>query len=488
MSATAGPSPDGPRAALAGVDPQDIIDIIERVEQVDDPIHSAGLTTEDMTLPGFGDPYDDCGDPRMHFCENCARHFPVGRTCSRNVCERCAQSWCREQSTEIASRIESLRRKRQAERDEHQRFHHIVFSPPWADWKPLAEDEWERTMRVVRDILVEVFGMNGVSFLHSWSGHVEEGGDDIGEWQNRLFSGRDFEDVKAELMLRPHIHVIAVGHEVPGEGVTDVVNEETGWIIHRITKGNTNVSMFGLEDLARVTTYNLSHTSIRKLEERNSAQYRYWGQELNNIHVFEDVRRLVDAKVRAIAPRTLDIPYQEVACVADNQVNDEAHDYVQRVNLAANADDQPDPATALEADRDDVPGGGPRVAPMGTSSPDGWDLTPWAADRDDVDDFYLAEGIPSASKTMTSTTPAPTGSPARNRPPDEAPGPRPEREPCRGRILMGTRAPEYLNDPDWRAQAPYADELREAYDKAREEDEFFPDPDEDVFEDTGPPD
>lgn len=413
------------------VDVDACIEAIERPRQVDRD-DGVPLPNDDsywlpgLDLPGFGAAYDDCGDDFPVFCEGCGaitdedgHVITVGRTCDRAQCPRCAPNWARKRATEVCGKLGATRAVFDHRRDAHQRVHHVVFSPPW-DWCLEAADPLERTVDVLRELLGE-FDMEGVVFYHPWSG---KDGDDRGAWKQRLFSDRDWERVKDDLVLRPHFHALLVGHRVPGGDAVARISDATGWTIHRITQADSDVSIYDEADLARAATYCLSHTGLRETDEGTSAQYRYIGQTINHeVEVFESNRERIDAEVRAASPLTLGLEPAHLRC--EQQSVDVSVSHHSTVDVAA-------ASARAAASRD----GGSSTALKGGPAEGSSATTPDGA-------AAPGTGTPSPGGTATETTV--------------------EREDCHGQLVPITKAPRYLTDPDWRDAAAFADALADTF-------------------------
>jgi hypothetical protein len=367
---------------------------------------SAGGYLPTMDLPGFGDPYDDCGEDIPHFCEHCGSTFPVGRTCRRSVCERCAQSWVVDRASSVVGKLDATARMMSAATGESIKKHHVVVSPP-ADWFLEADEPLDRTFHVIRDVL-DALNAEGMVAYHPWSGG-DDVVDDRGEWKRRLFNGREWSAVRSGLEKRPHFHCVVAAEHIPGGELTERVHRETGWVIHRIADESTGVSLGGLDDVARAVTYTLSHTGIdTDGDGPNQAAYRQYGSTLHDAEVFDDLAEQADVAVRSVAPRVLGVDPSDVRCTTEVAADD-----------APDRDDAVDLTAAADGD-----GSGDAEADAETT----------------VDEVELVE--------------------------------------CSGRILTIDRAPEYLDDPEWRATASHVDELQttwEAWDEGEGWDDLGPD-------------
>lgn len=235
---------------------------------------------EKAILPGFGpdgfaeNARDDCGEKHPFVCDSCGQNINFGRTCGMSVCGRCAPVWVRDAAIQKAAKVRRVRKEKHHHTpdSEHQKIHHVVISPPLGWYYDLARaglsrtDVQEETREVVKDILDELRAQ-GVLVRHSYRGAREDGSirsesDDRGAWKERLFSGRDWHgDVADRLAWKPHYHAIVVGDYIKGGELTERVEEETGWVIHRIADDN-GVSLKDDGAMARALTYCLSHADI----------------------------------------------------------------------------------------------------------------------------------------------------------------------------------------------------------------------------------
>jgi hypothetical protein len=111
-----------------------------------------------------------------------------------------------------------------------------------------------------------------------------------------------------ELKPRGHFHVVGCSLFVPGEGVTERVHEETGFVIKRVTdRSGEGRSLADLDAVARVVTYCFSHTGIDTSGRVNRASYWNHGSTYHSGSVPEDVAAAADAAVRRASPATLGV-------------------------------------------------------------------------------------------------------------------------------------------------------------------------------------
>lgn len=295
-----------------------------------------------LKLPGFdGENHDDCGDELPHACKCCGSVVGVGRTCAESTCERCATAWCRERASAWAARLMQLKAYRYAVTGDDQFYHHLTVSPP--DGWLVDEDEPRKAGRsIVRSIMQEL-GVEGVAVYHPWRGKDEQIGDeshprdaypddsdtddDRGEWQNRLFEGRDWDgDVRDELRFSPHYHVVCVGGWVRGGQLTEAVHEATGWVIHRITPDDPEQTHSIRDDraLARVLAYVHSHAGIRETDAGNHrVETTRTGEHLTGggrerFEVSQATEERADRLVREEAWKVLGIPSADMTCHEDH--------------------------------------------------------------------------------------------------------------------------------------------------------------------------
>lgn len=366
-----------------------------------------------MDLPGFGELGDTCGEDIHRFCECCGDSWTVGETCRRSTCPRCSETWCREAATSIAAKLKACWATMWKSSNEHPYFHHLVIDIP-DDWQLAGDPDtvYHRTLDVIKEILDE-FGISGVPIYHPYRGDSETA-DDRGEWSDRQFSGRSWDDVSDELEFDPHFHVVGIAPFIDCTGV-EKIQSETGWPIHRITKAeDSNVSIGNDYDMAGVVAYCLSHAGV--YEDTNGDMsaaahtriaerpWRKDGFMNGTIPTIQDrTRKQMDEIVRSVAPRVLGTDYNSVACLRE-----------------VPADAAADGDLSLDAGSAEYVGTGEGD---GTSSAD--------EPADDEGEVRLVK--------------------------------------CEGRALHIQKAREYLNDSTWRETADYAVSLEQTYEDWRRE-------------------
>jgi predicted nucleic acid-binding Zn-ribbon protein len=280
-------------------------------------------------LPGFGEKYDDCGAKIPHACDHCGHVVEIGRTCARSECPRCGSRWVTKRAPRLVARMHEAAKMKEGAQYQH----HGVISPP-EDLFIEADDPLEELYELGHDVM-DACDMDGIMVYHPFRGKsdadhpADQHEDDRGEWQNWIFEGLSFDDVRDELEFSPHLHVIGCTSWFPGGDVTAEIYNKTGWVIHRITERNGSaVSLGDLHSLARATTYALSHVGIDMTGEQNKSEYRKHGSAFHAA----DCRTLADAKdaVHLVAPDTLGIPSQHVECrnqVLEDEADHDDHDH-----------------------------------------------------------------------------------------------------------------------------------------------------------------
>lgn len=429
LSHTDDPTDDQLRAIA-----DEIITAIERPKRGDSDALGMGPGgwLPKLDLPSFGEAYDECGEDRPHFCVCCGDTVHVGRTCARSMCPRCWVAWVQKRAGTsrengedvpgIVAQLDKTARMMSSKLDTAVFKHHIVLSPPMDDWFLEAEDPLARTKEVIKEIM-DALNLEGVIFYHPWAGDNEDhDGDDRDAWKKRLGAGRDWYDVRKELKPRGHFHVVGCSPFVPGAGVTERVQAETGWVIKRVEKHDgSGRSLSDLVDVARAVTYNLSHTGVDTSGERNEAAYWKHGSTYHSGEVPEDVADEADAAVRSVAPTTLGISANRITCHQEVPEGNAANSVATRF-------------LGLGEQGDEGGGGG-----GGAEDPD------------------------------------PPGDPFESQLASPSSGDGVETVECAGRLEHIREAEHYLEDDDWREHAPYAETLQTTWEDWREEDDPPPD-------------
>jgi hypothetical protein len=416
----------------------------------------------DYRLPASAVRLPDCGvDLPGMFCQRCGTKMIVGRTCRRSVCPRCWESWDFQRAKTNAAMVEGLRRYRAASGEPNPKYHHLTVSFPLST-RFDSTDAMGRGYEVAKLLLEEVGVYAGVLIYHPWRiakpyrgdvrGH--ESGDGDMTWAEILTKIESeewsWEAAREEfLTYGPHFHVYANASFVQGGAIVEEIEDKTGVVIHRITKGeDSSVSLYDTEDLVGSMAYSLSHAGLSWDAENEAfrAAYRRFG-ETANFSPTPGVEADVEDALREVAPDVLGQEFPEPRC--DNETVDvDADDG----KTAGDQDSEP-------ADSETPRPSTKRALSSRTSTADagGWtdELTSsWSsgnsggyATEDGGDLWAATEGV----------------SPAWLDDPAEAPAE--HRSRCGAKLVPMWAAPEYLEDEGWVDQIgeEARAELEEAY-------------------------
>lgn len=483
-------SPTG-RARMAGYEDTDVDAIVDSLEGVHG---EAGDLHEDrsyqllpeLTLPGFGTEDETCGDPIPHGCDSCGQPAVIGRTCYQADCPRCAPAWARRATGNVVpsrssfgAQILALRSYYAAMRPEDVYYQHMTVSFR-EDYHVDGADDRLDALKIlkdeVKDVAVELGYDGGIIAYHPFrieNDHPETG-DSRGEWKKILFNGFGWESVREALDFGPHFHVVGVGSYIVGDDVTRIVEDETGVVIHRITEHNTNVSIYGETELAKVVSYVLSHTGLYETESgRTRAAVWRFGPDVNRITPLKRHEEEMDYEARKVAPITLGLPYSSMVCTEED-VDVEVP--VDEVSLDAGAGHDHDHHHHGSAPDDRL---GSTTESWTSSNTNGdWGTQTWSTggsdesftlggirlsdgsavpDPDDLPSGYLdvlEEATPQEIIEMFSGVSEDNVWEFRNELRDAV-----GRDVCGGRLVRADMLVEKLADTAWRAQAGHVDEL-----------------------------
>lgn len=288
---------DGPRR----VDPSDL------AFRYDDasarPAESSSLP--ELDLVGAGNAYEDCGTPRpVKFCEDCGEPVWGRRSCRRPRCPECWESWARKRCISAAAKLEERRAQVYNQQGKSPKFHHVALSPP--PGFEVANGSLSHAFDISKSLLEELGATEGYLIYHPYRIKPE---------YREKYRWADILDMPEEerskyLVFAPHFHAFVLSHYVTGGDMTKELEERTGWIVERITKGDSNVSLFNLTDLVAATAYCFSHAGIDRLEDSDRVNpqktARYFGETANTEPRDFNVRKCEDAAADA-CPRVLGI-------------------------------------------------------------------------------------------------------------------------------------------------------------------------------------
>lgn len=370
--------------------------MVEKFEQANGDGERFTDTLPPLPLPGHGGKYEDCGDEIPCFCADCGHRSDFGRTCFRSLCPRCWKGWDRRRSAKMTAKLEALRRYKEASEGagwQGYKFHHLTLSPPdgYALDSMSEMGALQRTFDLLKEVLGEMNVETGVLFYHPYRGRD---GDDRGFWKNVLPDGEEvaMDETREELKHddEQHFHAVVLSKFVPTEHVTDRIESETGWVIHRITKADdSDVSLYDKYDLARSVTYCLSHTGIEPRDDGTRAAYRYFG-EVANFGAEERIEREMDAAVRSVGVNTLGLKYNSQACVVEREQVETTTVLREKVNLGAAHGEGGEPEMEeVEVDEEIVAKCEGRVVPI-TAAPRYLSDPDWMEEAEHADDVREA--------------------------------------------------------------------------------------------------
>ena len=302
----------------------------------------------ELPLPGTGERYDDCGEEApLLACPNCGEVTVVGRTCRRSRCPRCWQAWDFQRALDAGTAIEGERRYRYASGETNTKYHHLTVSLP-RSLRFARSDPLDAAFKLVMCLLGMVGVFAGYLVYHPWrikkeyrgdvNGH-ESGNGDM-QWKDILqkIESDDWtwEAVREEfLVYAPHFHAMVNADFVQGGAVTEAIEDQTGIVIHRITKGDSAVSLGNLEDLASATAYSLSHAGISWDEENEAFRgaFRFFGSTAD-VERRKNVEDDVKAALREISPDVLGVDFGSQRCDAET-IDEDAVDDAEHADHSA---------------------------------------------------------------------------------------------------------------------------------------------------------
>lgn len=327
-------------------------------------------TLPEASLPGSGSVRDGSGENELQcgerittcYCRDCGSPSKSGATCRRSRCPRCWQSWdfyrCvnARDRTGIIPKLESLRAERHDRDGSWWKFHHLVVSCPSIQFN--SQDALERGYELVKALMNDVDVDTGYIFYHPYrirdeyrgevNGHDSGNGDMT--WKDILekVESDDWteEAVRSEfLTFQPHFHVVALSRFVQGGAVTKQITDESGIVIERITKCDSNKSIEDLDDLAKVTAYCLSHTALLETDSGYRAGYRPFG-EVANHSASESAIMAADQAMRSESFDVLGVDFTTDGC--DEPEPTVGHDHADGDCGREHDHSEPEPASASE--------------------------------------------------------------------------------------------------------------------------------------------
>jgi hypothetical protein len=232
---------------------------------------------KELIIPGKGERGKNCGlIAPLRECLRCGTiEFGPDR-CYQSSCPSCWGLWRDQLGKRILRKLEAKRRML-ASRGKHPKFHHVVVSPPPEiefrvklpeELRELERwDELEQWMRAkfldrlfekAKEIFKQAGALEGVGCFHPFRLRGISEFDLEGE-QRKWKEVRRRPDWRDWVELSPHFHGFVLSEWVgSGAGIW----KRTGWVLKRITKPGSKVSLGNLEDLARSVLYCLSHLGV----------------------------------------------------------------------------------------------------------------------------------------------------------------------------------------------------------------------------------
>ena len=465
-------------------------DVIERESTKSSPT----IRLPELELPGRRGLWrDDCGDDIPAFActsdDGCGSPVYVGRTCASPVCERDWPAAVKTKTVRTAGKLEGFRRALYARYDGRRDidFNHVVASLPSVLVD--SDEPFERVLLILKTLLEEQWNVDGfVAIYHPYRikktfrkdqyDHGGESGEGEMTWKEVL----DRDDPEQCLTFEPHFHTFFPAPRGSFDYLTtEAVEDDTGWLFHRITKGDesNNISVEDFDDLVHQLTYCFSHAGVRETSaDRFELASRMKG-DLYNCYIPEGVEEEALALFCDAAPKLLGTRFTnlskatcdaEVSGTSDSdgseitgdtgpvQSGSECDDCQGEVPSDHPLADVWNPTSGVSSS----PGGGDSW-PGGTldagtggedAEQDEWGGDGWSASSDSL----RAETADSAdSESAVGST-----SPPSNSDPESVSPITDDREACGGTLNPINEAADRLEDEEWCQQAEHVSGLRTA--------------------------
>lgn len=429
----------------------------------------------ELPIPGRdGLQQPDCGDDIPAFgCSDCGSPVYVGRTCGSPRCERCWASAVKDKVTRIAGKLEGMRRMLYARHDGGKDidFNHVIASMP--DFTVDSEKPTERALKVLKTLLEKKWYIEGFAAVYhpyrikkEYRKDQYEHGGESGEgdmtWKDVLKA----ENPEEYIYHSPHFHLFFPAVRKSFDySVAESVESETGWMFHRITKGeDSNVSVEDLDDLVHQLTYALSHSGVNDWNADRSELTTRMKGELHQCYAPDDVEDKVLASFCSAAPRLLGARFSNLSdstCDANPDGSDSPIRDVWEPEVDIGV------SRSSSARSAPITGGG---SGGGSSSTDG-SQPPTDGSQPSIGGSQSAADADSGDEGDTSDD-----------------GTTDNAGVCGGDLVPMSRAKALLDDLDWCEQAAYSEALRVAVDVWQSLDEDSKpwsgdSPDEDVIQD-----
>ena len=459
-------------------------DVIERESTKSKPTNRL----PELPLPGYdGITRDDCGEDIPAFaCSDCGNPVYVGRTCGSPACERCWESAVKRKTVRLAGKLEGMRRMLYARHNGNKDidFNHVIASLP--DFAVDSKQPVERALKVLKTLLETQWGIDGFcAIMHSHRikkeyrkdqyEHGGESGEGTMTWKDVLTS----DNPSKYIYFSPHFHIFFPAVRKSFDySITEAVEDQTGWMFHRITKGeDSNVSVSNLDDLVHQVTYCFSHCGVNDWHANRKELTSRMKGDLHNCYIPDGVEDKCLASFCDAAPKLLGARFTNVAAAScDAEVSttdsdiDHSHEDCECCDDEASHHPLHDvfpseqPASTTQASTTtsaSISSSGSGSSVNGHSE--------FAAGRDSwavssPGNGTMSSSSSSSSSSVTNNTAATTGS-KYDADADEGTHESPltdNREPCGGDLEPMYKAKRRLNDTEWCQQAQYIAGLRTA--------------------------
>lgn len=434
----------------------------------------------ELELPGSrGLKEDDCGEEIPVFaCGECGKPKYLGRCCASPTCERDWPAAVKRKATTLAGKLEALRRKIYADYDGQKNvdFNHIVASLP--DFLVDSKKPVNRALLILKTLLEENWQIEGFAAIYhpyrikteyrkdQYEHDGEEGEGDM-TWSDVLSS----DNPEKYVQYSPHFHLFfpAVRRSFDYL-VAQAVANKSGWVFHRITHEDSNISVRDLEDLVRQVTYAFSHAGVNDWRADRSELTSAMKGQLHNIWVAEDIKAKCKSHFCNAAPELLGSAFvntDEMSCDAEIASSESSN----RIQERTKEPDQPIHNTLTDESESLVRNESQGEANESKPTEDGDAATSSEPDKSDTEGLEMGHqqstsGDKNATTVLETSSQEPgvvdtTGE--EDDKSDSTTSPFVDRRSgCGGELILMREAAELLNDSEWCSKAPHVSSLRTA--------------------------
>ena len=454
-----------------GASPGDVEPMSSTKSTLDDRLPKSPLPGD----PGYAQP--DCGsDIPAWACEECGNPIYIGRTCKNPSCERCWAAAVRDQVVVRASKLYGLGgdlyHNRYNERHDVD-LNHIVASLP--DILVDSDEPIEHVLKILKVILEKKWHIEGFEAIYhpyrikdeyrkDQYDHGGEPGRGDMTWADVLNEDDPYQYLKHE----PHFHIFFPAKRYQFDYSTvESIERETGWVFHRITKEDSHISVWDLDDIVHQLTYCYSHCGVIETKNKTKLASRMKG-DLHNIDALDRIKKRATASFCDAAPKLLGVNFtdmNEASCEAEScdcDADEECHceDDHPLHDLYDQSDDAtPDyNASSSSSAAPSFNDGAVKSTDTSTNDLLSSGQTPrMSRDNSTIDNTESESGsIDGDSNDVGS------GGSKRSVPSAVATG---GADACGGDLIPIREAQSLLDDDEWCKQARYADALRLAYEE-----------------------